>query len=241
ILKKALHVLADTSSSQSMIQQIRRQLLDFENIGCFEPTLADFERIRPSRKTEPYRKALLLAKMILLHFVPDVQQGRDHVLAILFDMNLLFERYVYRQLQKHHDVDPNYEVSFSAQESKDFWGRQTIRPDIIATITHLLSKVSNTFIIDTKWKILSDLRPADTDLKQMFAYNLHWKSTHAILLYPSVGQANTARIRYSQADAAPDFEHHCALCFADLVNSDGVLKKGFGRDFILENLLLGRE
>ncbi|MBZ0119176.1 MAG: McrC family protein [Sandaracinaceae bacterium] len=40
-------------------------------------------------------------------------------------------------------------------------------------------------IIDTKWKVPTDGRPSDADLKQMFAYNELFRGTRAVLLYPS--------------------------------------------------------
>ena len=43
-------------------------------------------------------------------------------------------------------------------------------------------------MIDTKWKLIYSNKPSDDDLKQMFVYNLHWKSKRSMLLYPPSDQ-----------------------------------------------------
>lgn len=48
-----------------------------------------------------------------------------------------------------------------------------------------------TFVIDTKWKIIEVNNPSDNDLKQMFVYNLHWKAEKTLLLYPKTNQMDS--------------------------------------------------
>ena len=54
-------------------------------------TLDTFTRLRYDRSTERYRYAVALARLIILNYQPDVRAGREDVLAILFNMNELFE------------------------------------------------------------------------------------------------------------------------------------------------------
>ena len=60
------------------------------------------------------------------------------VLAILFDMNTLFERFVYAQLKREEARQSPLKVAFKAQLSRRFWTaegmQKAIRPDIIARI-----------------------------------------------------------------------------------------------------------
>ena len=50
---------------------------------------------------------------------------------------------------------------------------------------------AETFVIDTKWKIIKANNPSDDDLKQMFVYNLHWKAEKTLLLYPKTNQIDS--------------------------------------------------
>ena len=83
------------------------------------------------------------------------------------------QEYVYRMLLR--TKDDNLTVSF--QNKQVFWEGRTIRPDLV-----LIRKNKNnddeTFVIDTKWKVLdaSNPKPSDNDLKQMYAYNLYWNA-----------------------------------------------------------------
>ena len=60
---------------------------------------ADVSRLAFDRNTERYRPAVALARLIILNYQPDVRRGGHDVLAILFDMNELFEKYILRQLK----------------------------------------------------------------------------------------------------------------------------------------------
>ena len=95
------------------------------------------------------------------------------MLTLLFDMNKLWEEYIYRILQKHKPE--NYSVS--PQNSTKFWEHKTIRPDIV-----IKDDKGEQFVIDTKWKIVDSNNPSDDDLKQMFTYNLYWKAEKSMLL-----------------------------------------------------------
>lgn len=46
-----------------------------------------------------------------------------------------------------------------------------VKPDLVLT-----SPQGERIVIDTKWKLIRDGRPSDADLKQMFVYNLYWKT-----------------------------------------------------------------
>jgi 5-methylcytosine-specific restriction enzyme subunit McrC len=83
------------------------------------------------RNTQRYQKALQLARLIILNYSPDLRAGYDNVLAILFDMNRLFERFILvhcRRSQRHGTTE---RFRFKAQASERFWASKTIRPDIV--------------------------------------------------------------------------------------------------------------
>ena len=102
------------------------------------------------------------------------------MLALLFDMNSLWEEYVLVRLKQ---VQDDYGVQISGQQSTSFWDGIRIRPDIV--IEKDEGKNKGTFIIDTKWKNISYNKPSTDDLRQMYVYNEYWKSDKAMLLYPS--------------------------------------------------------
>ena len=188
IIQEALRVLGQSFPSPLFRDRLARLQLDFPEQPRLKVTPATFERIRYDRKTEAYREAIELARLILLQYSPDLQAGRQHVLAILFDMNALFEDYVYQVLRKELGA------IVQRQRSKKFWGNQRIRPDIV--IEHL----DGTIVLDTKWKILTHLRPDDGDLRQLYTYQQYWEAQKGYLVYPATGLQSTEDVFHLPAD-----------------------------------------
>jgi 5-methylcytosine-specific restriction enzyme subunit McrC len=140
-----------------------------------------FSKVKLDRKTEPYQKAINIAKMILLNYHPDINKGSNNVLALFFDMNLLWEKYVAKVLRTYLPI----EFIIATQNRALFWQSDmvsdaNIKPDI------LVKKNDEVIaILDTKWKLPYDNRPKDEDLKQMFSYNKIFNSTQSWLVYPN--------------------------------------------------------
>lgn len=178
ILFKGLLVLKDLLNNH-LRDKLNRLFFEFQDYQQLNINKSHFDKLIADRKTTPYSKAIDIAKMLILNYSPNLNSGNDNMLTLLFDMNKLWEEYIYRILQKHKPE--GYQVSF--QNSDKFWEHKTIRPDIVIT-----NDQNEKFVIDTKWKIVDANNPSDDDLKQMFTYNLHWKAEKSLLLYPSVGQ-----------------------------------------------------
>lgn len=189
ILYKALKVLKTISNNTYLIDGINRLLAKFPEINEIEINKSHFDKITSSRKTAPYNEALKIAKMILLNYSPDIKGGDENMLALLFDMNKLWEEYIYRMLLKVNE--PLLKVSF--QNRDKFWENKIIKPDIVITKTETIEgvKKENHFIIDTKWKVKEFAEPDDDDLKQMYVYNMYWKSEKSMLLYPTTKDLKT--------------------------------------------------
>lgn len=146
-----------------------------------------------------------MAKLLLLNYSPDIQSGRENVLAILFNMNALFEEYIYIQLKKLKGIE------VFAQRSKLFWNAKKIKPDIV------VKTASGIYVLDTKWKALRDAKPADADLKQMYAYQHYWEAEKTVLIYPQVyGLKNKQGIFRREGK-------ECSLVFVEVVEMNGKL------------------
>jgi 5-methylcytosine-specific restriction enzyme subunit McrC len=181
ILLKTLKLVAKVSNNTVIHGKANRLLLEFPEMKSIEfVNDQTFKKIILNRKTKVYQQSLLISKMLLLNYRPGITSGEESVLAMLFDMNKLWEEYVYRQLLK---LNTSWDIS--RQNNIEFWqpSNQTakhIRPDIIIS-NHPRGRLT----IDTKWKVIEDEYPADDDLKQMFAYAHYVESSFLVLLYPA--------------------------------------------------------
>lgn len=180
ILYKGLLVLK-TFVNDSLKDKLNRLLFNFQDFENINIQKKHFEKIIIDRKNHDYQKAIDIAKIIILNYSPSLNYGNENLLTLLFDMNALWEEYIFRILQKHKTDE--IEVSF--QNSDKFWENKRIRPDIV------LKTKNETFVIDTKWKIIEANNPSDDDLKQMFVYNLHWEAEKTLLLYPKINQMDS--------------------------------------------------
>jgi 5-methylcytosine-specific restriction enzyme subunit McrC len=208
ILFNALHILKKINRNHLLTDRINRVLFSLPEISGRNITASHFKQIVESRKTEAYKQALQIAKMLILNYSPDIKQGREDMIAILFDMNRLWEEFVFRVLSNNLD-GKRYRLSF--QNKRDFWDNKTIRPDIYMEVLDD-SNVVKGYIIDTKWKIVADHSPSDEDLRQIFAYNAHWDCENSLLLYPS----SVPMHRHSTGKYHFQFNgktHHCSLGF----------------------------
>ncbi len=122
-----------------------------------------------------------------INYHPDVQTGRENVLALMFNMNDLWECFVYKSLKKHLLYVEGY--SLQAQKAFDFWSvessSQSIKPDII--ITRIRKEEVHKWILDTKWKLSKDNKPSSSDLQQMYAYAGTLNAPNVALVYPGEG------------------------------------------------------
>lgn len=176
-----------------------------------------FERLTLDRKTKSYQKALEIARLFLMQYHPDLSRGRDHVLALMFDMNVLWEKFVFVSLKKNG-------LKVFAQNSKSFWNptngpRRTIRPDIRIEIG------DQTFICDTKWKVLKDNRPSMEDIRQMYAYHQYFNANKVALIYPGNMESFSGKYADIQ-DPQLDSDFECSLMFIPVMKNVKQWQKG---------------
>lgn len=188
-----------------------------------------FNKIRLTRKTREYTKALAIAKMLILNYSPDISLGDENMLALLFDMNKLWEKYIYRKLKAKENE--NLSVSYQAQDL--FWESKRIYPDIV--IKRLKDNANNEddselYIIDTKWKLIDVNKPSDDDLKQMYVYNMYWNSPRSMLLYPKLAGAEDSGFGKFHKGRAEG--NYCKIGFVSVLDESGLLNQEIAEQII---------
>ena len=180
ILYKTISILNRINKNTSLNSRISSLLLNFPEMPDIKVNESYFSKIVFNRKSQVYKKAIGIAQMILLQYHPDVSRGKNDVLALMFDMNKLWEKFVLSSLIKNNST----KYSITSQTNKNFWkpksGRiSTIKPDI------LINKGGNEyFVLDTKWKTIKDSNPSPEDLRQIFVYNHYYNTKKGALVYP---------------------------------------------------------
>lgn len=137
--------------------------------------LNDFDRINYVPATDHYRSIHGLCRLIIKGtHVKDFYSGpTDHILSFLVDMNYIFELFVAKLFADHHDVVINpSEILVWNNDHKT-----TIEPDI------LIGKHEIDYIIDAKYKDISDKGLSREDKFQLafYAYRLKKNRVYAVL------------------------------------------------------------
>jgi 5-methylcytosine-specific restriction enzyme subunit McrC len=182
ILRQALVLSRRLATTPHLQNRLAELELRFPPLPELHITDTLFSRIRYDRRTMAYRPAIEIGRLLLLNLHPDLRGGRHEVLALLFDMNRLWEGFLTKSLQRY--LPPGYRVE--GQRSDTYWAstqlneRMTLRPDL--TIFRDQQPVA---ILDAKWKVFDG--PLSSDLQQLFTYAGHFTVDRVALVYPHSG------------------------------------------------------
>ena len=202
LLKATLQYLYKHSSSSKNRNDIKILLNTFSEIEASVDYKSDFSKYVPDRNMKDYTTALLWSKVFLMGKSFTSFAGSEVAVALLFPMETLFESYIATLLKK--ELTPKgYTVS--AQDRKYHLFDEPdkkflMRPDIV------IARKSDgaIFIMDTKWKVLSDDKAnygiSQADMYQMYAYQKKYSSENVTLVYPKTENVSKNDIEFSSED-----------------------------------------
>jgi 5-methylcytosine-specific restriction enzyme subunit McrC len=217
VLYKALTIVDQFTMGTRLKDLSNRVLLNFPKVDRKTITTQQLNSITLNRKSSSYTGALELARLIILNYSPDISSGKEKMISLLFDMNVLWEEYILKQLQK---ACYGSDIEVSSQESKSFWGSNSLKPDVV------LRKGSQTFIIDTKWKRPNKSSASVNDLRQMYAYCRFWNAEKALLLYPGDAKGNhfksylTDDYGLDEEENHSQIKHQCKMGFVSVLEGE---------------------
>ena len=175
IIKKTLKFLYKKSNSSKNQQKIRELLFIFDEVSECEDYKNFFAKLVINRQVKHYEQTLLWCKIFLLGNTFTPYKGDDLALALLFDMNALFESYVGNFIKKSFPCTIlQHSEKHLVENPKSF----RLRPDIF---------LKDKFIADTKWKIISSSNDiSQADLYQLYAYGKKHECSKLYLIYPKI-------------------------------------------------------
>lgn len=189
--RNVLSDILDWFSSTELIQDASRLNID---------------KVVFTRINQHYKPLYNLAVMFINNRIFTMQSGEIDAFAIMFDMNRLFEEFVYSFIEKYKkeiftESWNKFSVRYQAQGKKLYLavldGNNIFRlkPDIL-----FVSRSGETiFVVDTKYKTLSpsldNYGLSREDAFQMLAYATRFKSKNNILIYPQ--DARTSPVNQS--------------------------------------------
>ena len=229
LIKTTLEYLYKKSKSNKNQQRIREFLFVFDEIDITHNFKTDFQKVKIDRQMKDYELVLLWCKTFLLDKSFSPYKGSDIAFALLFDMNFLFESYVYAYLKKVGNFnnitaqDKKYHLAYLDGETSRF----LLKPDIVIN--------NGVIIADTKWKILSQEKNhqgvSQSDMYQLYAYGTKYKEcNYMYLIYPKDHEIEANSYNYFKS--TDEEKLHLNLLFFDVqknefVETDSVKRKSY--------------
>ena len=223
-IKAALEVLIQCGHNERLRTEARSIMQRFPAFKIIRP-LPPLDKPILNRD---YRTGLIIAELLLLHFSPKFRRGNWPLMAVLFDMNVLFEDFITRQMVGH--CPPNGQVKY--QLSKPFWNRRSIRPDMV------VEHQGQRSVIDTKWKQPKGGKPTMEDVRQIYVYNQYFDAEQGILLYPHTDDLVDSPVLPFAGRKEEATPSACRIMYAPVVKASGKLNLELGKELwekVMEN------
>ena len=145
-------------------------------------------KIMLSRNQQLFKKPFSLAKMFVEKTSVDLTKNRFESITMLWDMNKLFEEFVF-EIMKKYEHETGFNFTFQKPKSllitADGDRKRDTKVDIMAERT---SGDKEKIIIDTKYKKFEGIDDfSNADVYQVSTYCILHNAKHAILIYPQWG------------------------------------------------------
>lgn len=179
-IKYILILMKDKTLSFNQRNRMQKCLSFFDNVSSTKIT----PNIKKNKLNNKLMVIIELGNLFINGFSYDTYNGNSKIKSFLFDMNKLFELFVFNTLKTIYKDKVKFQdkSNFLIQEANSFLKKIKLKPDIIYT-PH-----NNNDIFDTKWKIFKNFSSED-DIYQMNAYAGGISNVNSVtLLYPKINE-----------------------------------------------------
>lgn len=214
LLKAALRRAAVLAHGSEALHLRTRELLGWlVEVDDVHVTVGALEQLHSNRLTRRYERALQMARWFLANESPDLREGPQHGLALLFDMNALFQASLATLLRSvmpdGHTLREDAPQRFLAHGTLSDRPHFQMRPDFcILRGSHVRT------ILDAKWKHLTPQAPdgrwgvTQADAYQLHAYARAYGCGRVTLCYPGpAGPADRPSFQFRTVADLADEPH----------------------------------
>ena len=216
LLKAALRICHQQLFSDTVAADARNLLQDFGEVTDIQQDVKNILYVQIDRRISRFEQLINMAKFILKDVSPGTAKSGDSVYSLMFDMNIVFEKFIFAEMKlalRNEPLRVKSQIRGRSLLRKDGRRQFALRPDI-----GVYQNKNSLCIIDTKWKRLSVTRPyqnvSQADIYQMYAYGKEYDFPKVILLYPRFGNIPLNAAEYLHNDGAPP--KYIQICTIDV-------------------------
>ena len=169
---KLLQNVTHDSENMHLLSQIE---CSFKDTKIPQDHQREFRKCTRDRSVQHYESILEMC-YVILNGSYSVYSGEHVSISLMFDMNILYERYVAYWIKRNY---PDAKIRTQVTGKKIF-GQFNMKMDIVMELK------DKTYVLDTKWKRIKNINDVQiSDAYQMFAYISRFGSCNeAYLLFP---------------------------------------------------------
>ena len=219
VMRAAIDKLSRLAQASDNQRALRELSFAYADISEVSPGALRWDLIVLDRTSTRWRELVTLARLFLSDRHQQTSAGPMDGYALLFEMNVLFEKYVARLLARALAgtglrVSPQGGHRDCLFEGET--GRFRTRPDVIVRRGNRID-----LIVDTKWKRLTRIDDpkqgvSQADVYQLMAYGRLYECPDVVLLYPHHGGLPPDTILRRYSIAKPDAHERLVVATLDV-------------------------
>ena len=228
LLKAGLNACRRFAVTETTRREATALLPEFDGVTLRPFDGAELDAVHVDRRLARFETLLAMAKRFVLGCVPD-RPGHISGYSLLFDMNVVFERYIGALLKRVCPVPYRAHLQASGRwlVLRGDKHKFALRPDVAIRRGRQFA-----CLIDTKWKLLDPGKPHEgvrqPDMYQAYAYAKEFDCPCVILLYPRYGPLgpNVASYRlHPCTESSPRID----VCTVNISATPAVVAKELGQ------------
>lgn len=185
VFKFVSYALLDISKVAETKSKLKNILAIYDEVYLKRITSEIVGKVKLRRGQQVFETPLKLAKLFIDNSSIHMNSGHFESIALLFDMNELFEEFVFTSLKSLYGS--NVQAQFKKGMLKNLSCGNEILPFRKQTRSdiHIKGLTAQPIIMDTKYKIIDSPKDISiNDIYQMMAYSKVYKAENLVLLYP---------------------------------------------------------
>lgn len=199
IIKYTMREMKKVSRDLINLRKLKTLSIYFEEVSDINSQVANNMNIQINRINVRVKEIIRYGKLFLDGYSVSISNGDNSISSMLFDMNKIFEKFIYKNYKKilgsnvFYQSGNNYLITDKVGKIKKI----KLKPDMLINTPKGFKMV-----VDTKWKIIKSFAK-ESDVYQMNAYvSAIAKTDTAILMYPKTIETDTAVGDYNFLNAA---------------------------------------
>jgi 5-methylcytosine-specific restriction enzyme subunit McrC len=222
LIKYTMIEMKKISKDFSNIKRLNTALIYFDEVSQINEQQLININIQITRINSRIKEIIEYSNLFLEGYTISLSNGKHSVTSMLFDMNKIFEMFIFKSYKKicGSNISYQYSKNYLISNKTGTIKKVKLKPDILIN-TDKGFKI----VVDAKWKVVKSFAK-ESDVYQMNAYiSAIPKVNIAILMYPKTQRVDTVVGDYTFINVVPDKELKIRAVDLSIATNETLFKK----------------